>query len=70
MESEQQQDSKLFSAYVDRFCVAALLLSVEALYAAQGQEDPTSASRNSPIWILGPVETGETVSLLQLPASI
>ena len=38
-----------------------LLLSVEALYAAQGQEDPAAAaaaSGNCPIWILGPAEAG------------
>ncbi len=34
------------------------LLSVEALYAAQGQEDPAAASGNCPIWILGRAETG------------
>lgn len=52
-----------------------LLLSVEALYAAQGQEDPAAAaaaaSGNRPIWILGPAEAGgHEFPRLQLPASV
>lgn len=53
----RQHTSVLF-ACVDSSPVVAVLLSVEALYAAQGQEQPAAASGNCPIWILGPVEGG------------
>ncbi|KAG7225765.1 hypothetical protein INR49_014416 [Caranx melampygus] len=36
----------------------AVLLTVEALYAAQGHEDPAAASGSCPIWICGPAEAG------------